>query len=210
MIRINGRDYPSTANDSSTPGAPYGTYHLADNPNLYEIQRSNNFEFIVTNIDGIRRAGLTDDDNSTNATIPNAQEIIRLSVVSAEIPHFTQRPIEVKRGNSTLKYAGVPEFSDGRIVVNDYIGANTLEALQAWQNLSYNVRTEKVGLASDYKKDCMLVEYSPDYQPVRRFKLHGCWISSLSEDPLTNENNTKHTITATITFDRAEIDTTDY
>lgn len=210
MIRINGRAYDSTANDNSKPGRPYGTYHLADNPDLYEIQRTNNFEFLVTEIDDIRRAGLADTDTNPSAIIKNAQEVIRLSVVSADIPHFSQRAIEVKRGNTTLKYAGVPEFSDGKITVNDYIGANTLEVLQAWQNLSYNVRTEKVGLAGDYKKDCYLVEYSPDYQEVRRFKLHGCWISSLSEDTLTNENNSKHTIQATITFDRAEIDNTGF
>ena len=34
-----------------------GTYHLADNPQLYEPARSNNFEFIVMDIDELLRAG---------------------------------------------------------------------------------------------------------------------------------------------------------
>ena len=200
MIRINGVDYNSTINDSSTPGTPIGTYHLANNTNIYEIQRTNNFEFIVTDIDGILRAG------SDSSTYANAQEVIRMSVVSCPIPHFSQNVISLQRGNSTLNYAGIPSFSSGQIVLNDFIGADTAGVLEAWQNLSYNVQTEKVGLASDYKKDCYLIEYSPDYQPVRRWIMRGCWVSALSEDNMNNESNNKKTVTATITYDRAELD----
>ena len=200
MIRINGTDYNSTINDNSTPGTPIGTYHLANNTNIYEIQRTNNFEFVVSDIDGILRAG------TTNSTYANAQEVIRMSVVSCPIPHFTQNVIPVQRGNTTLKYAGVPTFSAGQVVLNDYIGADTAGVLEAWQNLSYNVTTEKVGLASDYKKDCYLIEYSPDYQPVRRWIMRGCWVSGLSEDNMNNESNNKKTVTATIEYDRAELD----
>ena len=188
-------------------GDKIGTYHLADNPNLFEIQRNNNYEFLIMDIDGIRRAGMTGSEDSSVSNIANAQEIIRLSVTQASVPHFTQQPIEVKRGNSTLKYAGVPSFQSGTIVVNDFIGAPAKEVLMAWQNLSYNVQTEKVGLASDYKKDCKLLEYTPDYQLVRTWILHGCWISGLSEDNYDSESNNKHSVNCTIEYDRAEVDT---
>ena len=201
-IRINGIDVESTINTQTAN--PQGTYVLADNPNLYEIQRENNFEFIVTDIDNILRAGA--QGSETNARIPNAQEVLRISVVSAPIPHFTQNAIEIRRGNSVVKAAGVPTFNSGNLVVNDYIGADTKAVLMAWQNLSYNVTTEKVGLMSDYKKDAYLIEYTPDYQQVRKWRLHGCWISSLSEGEYNQENNGKHQITATIEYDRAEID----
>lgn len=205
MIRLNGVDKASTINEKS--GTSIGTYHLAANPNLYEIQRSNNFEFIVTDIDDITRVGMIGGE--VNSTLPNAQEIIRMSVSSSAVPHFSQQPISVKRGNNTLKYAGVPEFSEGSIKVNDYIGANTVEVLMAWQNLSYNVLTEKVGLASDYKKDCYLIEYTPDYQKVRQWKMHGCWISNLTENEFDHESNDKRAITCTIQYDRAELDTSE-
>lgn len=200
MIRINGVDYNSTINDGSVPGTPIGTYHLANNPNIYEIARTNNFEFIVTDIDGILKAG------SDTVSYANAQEVIRLSVVSCPIPHFSQDVIEVKRGNTTLYYAGVPTFQAGRVILNDYIGADTAGVLEAWQNLSYNVKTEKVGLASDYKKDCYLIEYTPDYQAVRKWILRGCWVSGLEETEMSNDNNEKKRITATIQYDRAELD----
>ena len=204
-IRINGTDRESTL--MKPDSTHIGTHHLAANTNLYEIQRTNNFEFIVTEINDIIKAGMV--GNETNGTIPNAQEIIRLSVVSSTIPHFSQQPIEVKRGNNTMKFAGVPTFETGTLKLNDFIGAATKEVLMAWQNLSYNVVTEKVGLASDYKRDCYLVEYTPDYQKVRQWKLHGCWISKLSEGEYNHEQNEKKQIEVSIEYDRAEIDTSE-
>ena len=143
-----------------------GTYHLADNPQWYEIQRNNNFEFVVTDIDGILRAGML--GNEANAKISNAQEILRMSVTKAFIPHFKQETVAIKRGNSTLKYAGVPSFDAGNLQFHDFIGADVKSILKAWQNLSYNVETEKVGAVdvTKYKKDCYLIEYTPDYRKV--------------------------------------------
>ena len=169
-LKIN----PSTINERSE--TPHGVYHLSDNPELFEISRNNNFEFVVTDLNGILKVGMDGDEQ--DAYLPNAQEMLRLSVNSASVPHFSQSPIKVKRGNNTLNYAGVPEFGDHRIQVIDFIGADAKTILMSWQNLSYNVDTEKVGLITDYKKDCFLLEYSPDYQLVRKWKLYGFWKQS--------------------------------
>lgn len=188
-----------------------GTYHLADNPSLFEIQRNNNFEFIVTDLDGIQRAGSTGAES--NALIGNAQEMLRLSVTKAFIPHFTQEVVNIKRGNSTMKYAGVPTFEGGSVEFNDFVGADTKAILMAWQNLSYNVDTEKVGSVSNpntqYKKNCYLVEYTPDYRKVRTWVLYGCWISQLSEGEYNADDGQKHSISATIQYDYAKIDMSD-
>lgn len=182
-------------------------YHLADNPELYEIQRNNNFDFIVTDIDNIVRSDAKDTD--TNRTISNAQNVLHFSVVSSSLPMFTQEVITVNYGNSVMKAAGKPTFSDGTLVVNDFIGADTKSVLMAWQNLSYNVRTDKVGRMADYKKNCYLQEYTPDWQLVRTWRLIGCWVSGLSEDQYSNDNSDKKTISATITFDKAYMELPD-
>lgn len=203
MIRIKGnqRIITSEANNTSGP-TPYGAYHMMDN-NIYEIQRVNNFEFQVT---GLHTGSLLKSgyfEGNQNSTISGVDELIRLSVVSSSVPSFSQQPIEIKRGNSSVYYAGSPSFQAGRIVLNDYIGLQTYEALSAWQNLSYNVLTEKVGLAVDYKKEAKLVEYSPDYQVVRTIILYGCWITNLTQDEMSNEGNGVHRITADIRYDKA-------
>lgn len=177
-----------------------GAYHLANNPDLYEVARSNNFEFVVTNLNELLRAG---ESEETGATITNVSEILRLSVVSASVPTFKQEPILIRRGNSVMKAAGIPSFESGSLVVNDYIGADTKSALMAWQNLSYNVKTEKVGRMSQYKKDCYLLEYTPDYQLVRQWLLKGCWVAGLTMDAFNQEQGEKRTINAQIEFDTA-------
>ena len=136
----------------------------------------------------------------------NADDVIKLSVSSSSVPHFTQTTISVKRGNNEMKFAGTPSFGDGTIKLNDWIGAGTKDVLLAWQRLSYNVKTEKVGLAADYKRDAYLLEYTPDDQLVTTWVLKGCWISGLSEDGFDHESNEKNVITATITYDKAYID----
>ena len=106
-----------------------GTYHLADNPSLYEVQRDNNFEFIVTGLDNLIRSNA--DATDENALIVNASQTLRFSVVSSTIPMFSQDSITVQRGNSTMKFAGKPTFSSGSLVVNDFIGADTKSVLMA-------------------------------------------------------------------------------
>ena len=123
-----------------------GAWHLADNPDLYEIQRTNNFEFVVTGLDNLLRPSVSED--SAGAYIKNAQEVLRISVLEASIPHFTQNVIEIKRGNTTIKAAGTPTYDSGTLRLYDFIGADTKSALMAWQVLSFNEGTEKVGKMS--------------------------------------------------------------
>lgn len=174
----------------------FGTYHLATNPDLYEVQRSNSFEFVVTGLTSLQNLAGTGE-------IANAQETLRLSVVKAPIPNFKQDVLELKRGNSIMKVAGVPKFESGNLVVRDFIGANTKSALMAWQRLSYDVTSEKVGSMSVYKKDCELLEYTPSWELVRSWTLKGCWVSGISEDDFDMESGDMKSITATIEYDYA-------
>ena len=103
-----------------------------------------------------------------------------------------------------MHVAGTPTFDNHTLVLNDFMGARTKSVLLAWQALAYDVRTERVHRMDEYKKDCYLIEYSPDYKEViRKWRMVGCWISGLSEDQFSNETNDKRTVTATIIYDKA-------
>lgn len=177
----------------------HGTYHLSDNKHLYEVARSNNFEFVVTGLEDLKIK--TSEVLATE--VPNAQEDLRLSVTRSSVPHFTQAVVEVRRGNSVMKMAGLPTFESGSLEVNDFVGINTKQKLIAWQSLSYNVHTETIGKMVEYKKDCVLIEYTPDYEMIRSWDLIGCWISALSEEDYSMDSGDKRTIKATIQYDRA-------
>lgn len=179
-----------------------GAYHLADNPDLYEVQRSNNFVFVVTNLGDLIRPSTSVVTESSY--IKNVQEVIRISCKGAPVPHFKQNTLEIRRGNSVMKMAGLAEYSDGDITLDDFIGADTLSALMAWQRLSYDPVAEKIGKMSEYKKDCELIEYAPDgVTMVRYWILKGCFITGLSERAFDSDDGAKREITASITYDKA-------
>lgn len=181
--------------------AEFGVWHLADNPKAYQPVRQNNYRFIVQGLDRLLR--VAGDENNADDYIYNAQEVIDFSVISFTAPHFSQESITVKRGNSTLKFAGVPSFSSGSLKINDFSGADGKSILEAWQNLSYNVIDDTIQSSDKYKINATVLEYLPDNTLIRYWELQGCWVSGITEDDYSSENAGKKTVTATIQYDRA-------
>lgn len=186
-----------------TAGDRLGTYYLADNPKYFEPQRGNTFMFYV---DGL--SNKLDIPNNAYARA-NADDVIQLSVKSSSVPHFTTEKLTINRGNSQMHFAGKSTFGDGKLAVHDYIGAGTKDILMAWQKKAYNPDTEKTGLASDYKMDAYLLEYTPEYQLVRTWKLYGCWISGLTEQDYDHDTADNKLIDVSIIYDKAIIDNSD-
>lgn len=186
--------------------AQISTYHLSSHPELYEPSRSNCFEFVINDdLNRLLFAG-TDTGNELDDTdyLNQIQDTIRLSVSDASVPHFSIDPIEIRRGNSRMTFAGLPSFSAGSIKLHDYVGARTKDALMAWQALAYDVVNDVVHLAANYKYDCTLIEYNPDMtQVLRTWRLIGCWISDIGEDDFNAGTNDERSLNATIQFDRA-------
>lgn len=195
-------------------GTGISTHHLSQNPALYEPSRNNAFEFILdlstqpipnTLISaGVNAAIAESPAENTDDYLNNVSDIIRISVAESSIPHFDLGVIEVRRGNSTMKFAGTPTFSEGSIKCNDYVGARTKDVLLAWQRMAYDVVNDVVELAGNYKRTCKLVEYTPDFaQVLRTWTLYGCWVRTLSEGNFSHESSDKRSIDVTIVFDRA-------
>lgn len=174
----------------------------------YEAARSAFFTLIVDDIDNIVRASYTGDRENAAAEdrISRAQEVLKLNVVSSFVPHFSLESLSYKRGNDTVKFAGTPTWNGNTLKVDDVVGLDTKSILMAWQALAYDVKTGKGGRMTDYKKKCTLAEYTQDFKLVRSWTLYGCWISELSEDDFNKESDGKRQITATIQYDRAEME----
>jgi hypothetical protein len=184
--------------------AEFGTLHISANQAAYEIARSNNFEFIITGVSGLLKAGVSGDTATDEDLTPaDSNDTVRLSVNKAFVPNFSQEEIMIQRGNAKIYAASVPTFEAGNLVVNDFIGLDTKSVLLAWQRLSYDITTETVGRMEDYKKECTLIEYTPDYTPIRSWRLIGCWCKSITENEFSMEDGGKRMITANIRFDRA-------
>lgn len=194
-IHLGKGKVPSTLHDNTNYDS--GAYYLAQYPELYEPQRSNCFKFVVD------MTGITVDD--FGVTVPNNDlaKTLELAVKASSVPQFTLEKLTINRGNSQVHFATKPTFKDGQITVHDYIGSHTKEVLLAWQRQAYNVHTQKVGLAKDYKRTATLYELTPDFQVVRTWKLHGCWISEISDPNYDMESTDARTMDVTIVYDFA-------
>ena len=178
------------------------TAHISNDYANYEAARSAFFTLIVDDIDGLIKA--TYKGNKEDATdkdkIAKAQEYLKLNVLSTKVPHFSVETHEYRRGNEVVKFAGVPTFEDGEIVVDDVVGLDTKAILMAWQALTYDVHTRKGGRMKDYKKKCTLVEYTQDYEPIRQWTLYGCFPTGINEDSFNKEQDGKRQITMPISY----------
>ena len=215
--------------------ATLGTYHISTDLQNYETARSNFFQLIVEDLDELLYPEFSyDGTNEKDATKlvtgkaryakNSGQDILRLSINKAFVPHFSMNPIEVRRGNSVVKFADTPTWDSNKTLeFQDFVGLETKTVLMAWQALAYDVMTDTQGRAGKYvigkdrngndiyrqgyKKDCTLVEYTPDFQPIRYWKLIGCWISAIQESDfdVTNAGGGGRQITVTFEYDRAEM-----
>lgn len=181
----------------------YTSRHIADNPALYEVKRKNTFVFVVTGLSKLVRTGV-DEATSESDYIKNVSDIIRISCNAVDVPSTQSSVISVKRMNGTVKYASTVDFQELSITFDDFIGAETLSALMAWDRLRYDVNKEAVGNASDYKHDAELIEYAPDGSTIIRYwTLKGAWINNLKADSDSYDSTDNAKISGTVVYDRA-------
>ena len=185
------------------------TYHLSTGTERnYQPGKKNFFEFVVEDLGDLLKPGIEEDLAEDQDYILNGQEIIRIAVHETSVPHFELATLSIRKGNSVVKYAGVPTFNEGTLVCTDLIGAQSKAVLEAWQNLAYNVVTDKGGRAytadgRGYKRNATLIEYTSDHVRVRSWKLIGCWISNITEENYNQETDDIQRVTCTIQYDRA-------
>lgn len=198
-----------------------GTYHISQNIQNYESARSNFFTLIIEDLGDLVYPQFSyTGENADNEYVTgkgsnrSAQDVIKLSVNKSFVPHFDLGVIEVKRGNSVVKFADTPTWQSGTLDFQDFVGLEIKNVLMAWQALAYDVNTDTQGRAGSwedstgvthqgYKHDCRLVEYTPDHQQVRYWDLKGCWISSITESPFDIEASGSRQISITLQYDRA-------
>jgi hypothetical protein len=91
------------------------TKHISANLANYEAARSQFFVFEVDFRDADGKVNLLKPDYTgdpaaatENDYIQNADEIIKLNVTKAPVPHFSVGTEEYRRGNDVVKFATVP------------------------------------------------------------------------------------------------------
>lgn len=178
-------------------------YHIANNEVQYNPQRKNNFMLIIRGLENLKRVGAAAD--STTNLIENGQEEIKLALKTCDVPQFTNDSITINRGNSQIKFAGKPTFDDIQFSAYDYIGSNVKDTLLAWQQLCYNSTYDYIGRANSYKKQCVLYEYTPDWEPVRYWNIKGAFPTRVEIDDFDMSSSDEVMVNVTLSIDWAEM-----
>lgn len=158
------------ANKAADNPTGLSAQHIAADLRSYEAARSGFFTLQVSGLNEIIKASYSGTEAKATANDKldkQATEYLLLNVVKADVPHFSLETMSYRRGNEEIKFAGVPTFNSGTIVVDDVVGLDTKSILMAWQGLAYNIHTRRGGLMQDYKKTATLTEYTQDYTIIR-------------------------------------------
>lgn len=158
----------------------YNAQHLSNNK-TYEIQRSNHFEVIVSDLG----------------------EEFTLTVQRCSLPEMTIGIVELTHGNSKSKVAGQLEFADGSMDIKDAILPDIEDRCYKWFCKAVNPETGKMGWASDYKRDILVNQFAPDGTYIRTWKLQGAWITTFTPGEMDMTNPEAKLISLTIAYDKA-------
>ena len=147
------------------------TAHISAGLDMYEAARSGFFVFQPANADDdvlkIIAEKLKEFNTESEFDSKKIQELMKLNVTKAKVPHFSVEVLKYRRGNEEVKFAGVPTFESGSISIDDIVGVDTKSIIEAWLELAYDLKTRTGGRMYEYKMDCNLIEYTQDYRPIR-------------------------------------------
>ena len=157
-----------------------GAKHLAGKT-IGDLQRVNNF---MVQIDGL----------PTN---------LMFMVQGMPLPSSENEVLSVKFGNSVIKLPGPASFSEGEITFRDSIDLDTEQSLYDWRLMVYDPVTERIGKSTNFKKNAMITEYSPDGSVGRQWKMEGVWPSAFKPGEMNNDGSEIKTMSLTLQYDRA-------
>lgn len=160
----------------------------------YEVQRTNNFKFVLN----LSTLGITVGNG-----VPD--DLIELACDTAGLPTISNDPIELDYGNSNVKVAGKATVDDVSVAVKDFIEPDVEGVLWEWRKKVYNPETGKIGWAKNYKRDAAIVQYGPNGEVKRKWKLEGVWPTSLDLGDLDYSSGDKKQITMNLSVDNAYI-----
>jgi len=187
------------------------TAHISTNLSNYESARTGFFTLIVDGLTNLIKPTFKGESESAADTdmIQNAQQTLKLNVIKCPVPHFEITTNEYRRGNDVVKFAGIPTWNGGTIVVDDIVGLDTKALLMSWLYLAYNPHTRKGGRMRDYKKTATLCEYTQDYELIRTWTIEGMFVTKITEEDFDRENDGKRQLQVEFVFDRAVVEPLD-
>ncbi len=123
-------------------------------------------------------------------------------VESAARPSLTVNATEIQFLNTSTYVAGRFTWGTINVKFRDPIGPSASQALMEWVRLCAESVTGRMGYAAGYKKDVYLEMLDPTGVVVEKWKLEGCFLTSVNFDSLSYSTDALASISATLRMDR--------
>ena len=142
----------------------------------------------------------------TNTGLP---EDIYWFIKNVELPKESNEVLELKRGNSVLKFPGSASFQAGTITIYDGITNDIEKVLVDWRRKVYNSENDKIGFAANFKAVMNITLYAPDGSSGsssandRAWVFEGLWPSEIIYGSLDYSDSGFREIGVTLSYDRA-------
>ena len=170
----------------------WGSGLLANNTPLNQPQMQGHFELEV----------LPKSDVPPNSY--SWEGDISLHVDTSALPTFTFEEVEAMSINGRSYFAGAATFEAMSITSKDLIDGKTARGWLEWSKLVYNVKTGRLGLAKDYKRECHVFQYAPNGWHHRQWIFQGVWPQTITFGTLDlSATTTINMIEVTLRYDKA-------
>lgn len=132
-------------------------------------------------------------------------EMVMLSLVNFSLPTVSNEVINIKHGNTDVKFAGTTQWQGSdQLTVIDYVTTDISKMISDWRELVYRPSDDAIGWAANYKKQGEVTETGPDGTFHRTWKYEGIWPSQVNYGELNHESTTDvRRIEIQIQYDRA-------
>lgn len=158
------------------------------NTKQFQLQRKNHFEV---------QFGCNDNQQSF------IDKDLKFMLVSFPLPKETTESSDINYFNQTIKVAGKTSFETTTMVLRDAIEYDTELKFLDWRKRVYDPKKGTMGLASDYKTSAIVIEYTPNKEEMRRWKIIGCWPSGIDYGELTYDDGGEKQLSVTLSYDFA-------
>lgn len=137
----------------------------------------------------------------------DGMEDIALSLATGFNPKVELDKGTIPFGNSEVYYAGKSRFGAGSLVVRDYIDRDIAGVMAAWFAQAmpglFDETDGRIGVPADYKKDGHVLNFGPDGEGLRQWKLIGVWLQTFDGGDLDMATSDQVTVNATVVYDWA-------
>lgn len=191
-------DYNTTTPGQTTNVENYlGTTYILSHKADFEPGRTSDF---IMKVKFMR--DLYGMDGSFVASANDASEALALSLRDYTGPQLSIEPINIRTGNGSVNYAGVPSVGNSPISFTDYIGMQTEYILLAWYAMAHNITNDKIGFKEYYSQEGILYKWAPNGTRQISWRLMGCWINEYNQGQYSRQNPELRQFSTTIYYDK--------